>query len=72
MSKVVLTLDKMPSTCKECPIFVNVFGHQAYCKMGAEYTPEEIANVKDGNLQLYYSGCMSKRPKACPLKEELK
>ena len=69
---VILTLNEMPNTCKKCPLFVNMFGRPAYCIMGAKYTPEEIASVKDGNLELYYSGCMSKRPNACPLKEELK
>ncbi len=66
----ILIIDKMPNTCKNCPLFVNQFGRTAYCTMGAKYSPEEIASVKDGNLELYYSGCLSKRPNACPLKEK--
>ena len=70
MSKAILTLDNLPVTCDECPLFVRHFGQKAYCVMHAEYTPEEIAAVEDGNLQLYYHGCLPRRPKACPLKEE--
>ena len=72
MSKVILTLDCMPTTCNECPLFVSHFGQKAYCVMHAEYSPEEIDRENNGNLQLYYSGCLSRRPEACPLKEELK
>lgn len=68
----ILILNEMPSTCKECPLFVSSFGNSAYCKMYARYTPEEIESVEDGNLELYYNGCLSKRPNACPLKEESK
>ena len=68
MKKVILTLDRMPRTCDKCPLFINCFGQTAYCAMRAEYTPEEIAEEEDGNLNLYYHGCLSKRPKSCPLK----
>lgn len=70
MSKAILTLNHMPSSCDKCPLFVNHFGQSTYCVMYAKYTPEEIADVENGNLQLYYHGCLPKRPKACPLKEE--
>lgn len=70
MSKAILTLDIMPKTCDECPLFVSMFAHQAFCAMGAKYTNEEISAEEDGNLALYYHGCLDKRPKECPLKEE--
>ena len=70
MAKAVLVLDKMPKTCSDCPIFVHgILGQPAYCTVGAEYTPEEIAAVRNGNLRLYYDGCLPNRPKLCPLKE---
>ena len=68
--KAILIIDKMPKTCCECPLFVRGFGHPAYCKMGAEYSAKEIANEKDGNLNLYYHGCLITRPINCPLKAE--
>lgn len=71
MSKVILALDSMPKSCDQCRLFVSIFGHRAYCTMGAKYTAEEIAAEKDGNLSLYYHGCLSNRPKSCPLKEEV-
>lgn len=67
--KAILTINKMPKTCDKCPLFVSTFGDTAYCKMGAEYSAKEIAEEKDGNLALYYHGCLSKRPISCPLKE---
>lgn len=67
MSKVILTLKSMPTNCDKCPLFINHFGQKAYCAMHTEYTPEEIAAVENGNLQLYYHGCLSERPEACPL-----
>lgn len=72
MSKAILTLDSMPKSCYECLLFVRLFGHRAYCIAGAEYTAEEIAAEENGNLSLYYHGCLSNRPKSCPLKEESK
>ena len=69
MSKVILTLDCMPVACDKCPLFVNHFGQKAYCVMHAEYTPEEIAAVENGNLHIYYYGCLPKRPNECPLEE---
>ena len=61
---------KMPRSCDKCPLFIDkLLGTPAFCAMGAEYTPDEIRSEEDGNLQLYYDGCLSKRPKACPLKE---
>ena len=35
--------------------------------MHAEYTKEEISEEENGNLDLYYHGCLSRRPEACPL-----
>lgn len=64
-----INIGKMPKTCDECPLFVSTFGNPAYCVMGAEYSDKEIENEKDGNLSMYYHGCLSKRPISCPLKE---
>ena len=65
----ILTINKTPKTCDECPLFVNgILGHKAHCVMDAEYTEEEIEKAKDGRLNMYYNGCLSKRPKSCPLK----
>ena len=66
-----LTIEKTPKTCDECPLFVD--GHvgiSAFCVMGAEYTDEEIEKEEDGELDMYYRGCLSKRPQSCPLKVE--
>lgn len=70
MMRAILTLDEMPKACDKCPLFVNRFGTPAYCIMGAEYMAEEIAKEKDGNLTLYYHGCLSGKPAKCPLKAE--
>jgi len=67
--KAILTINEMPETCDGCPLFVNTFGNTAYCVMGAEYSTKEIINEEDGNLKMYYHGCLSKRPISCPLKE---
>ena len=69
MSKAILTLDTMPITCDECPLFIKMFARTPFCTMGAKYTDEEISADEDGNLALYYHGCLDKRPKECPLKE---
>ena len=68
ITKSILTINT-PKTCNECPLFVSKFGSPAYCAVKAEYSAKEIANEKDGNLELYYHGCLSKRPISCPLKE---
>lgn len=66
-----LTLKKTPKTCDECPLFVNlILGHRTFCVMRAKYTEEEIEKAKNGRLNMYYNGCLSKRPKSCPLKVE--
>lgn len=67
MTKAILTF-KMPKTCDKCPLFVSKFATPTFCVMGAEYTDKEIEDTKDGNLMMYYEGCLPKRPKACPLK----
>lgn len=68
MTEAILTF-KMPKTCETCPLFVNKFlGIEAFCVMKAKYTREEIAKEEDGNLMMYYDGCLPNRPKACPLK----
>lgn len=69
--KATLTI-KMPKTCDECPLFVNgILGHSAFCVMGAKYSNHEISNEEDGDLNMYYHGCLSHRPKKCPLKSEV-
>jgi len=66
----ILTLKTMPKTCDKCPLFVNgILGHPAFCVMGSEYSDDEIANERNGNLNLYYHGCLRHRPESCPLKE---
>lgn len=67
----ILTIEKTPKTCDECPLFVNEhLGIEAFCVIGADYTREEIDKEKDGELDMYYHGCLSKRPQNCPLKIE--
>ena len=72
MSKVNLILGEIPNTCDECPLFVRILGQSAFCTLGAEYTADEILAEEDGNLDMYYHGCLSQRPKECPLKAEPK
>ena len=69
---VVFELKKgFPKNCEECPLFINKFaGYSAFCIGEAEYTTEEIEAEKNGNLVMYYHGCLSNRPKSCPLKEK--
>ena len=67
---VVLEIgNKYPKNCEQCKLFVSNFGSPAYCAVGGKYTKKEIDNEKDGNLNMYYHGCLSNRPKNCPLKE---
>lgn len=62
--------NKFPKSCDECPLFVDgILGHQAFCTVKGDYAKEEIASCKDGALDMYYHGCLSKRPNNCPLKE---
>ncbi len=69
MAKAILTLDEMPKTCGDCPIFENTFGCETHCALGAEYTLEEIYANDDGSQSFYYHGYLPNRPAACPLKE---
>ena len=68
---VVFELKKgFPKNCEECPLFINKFvGYSAFCIGEAKYTTEEIEAEKNGDLVIYYHGCLSNRPKSCPLKE---
>ena len=70
---VVFELKKgFPKNCEECPLFINKSaGYSAFCIGEAKYTTEEIEAEKDGNLTMFYHGCLSNRPKSCPLKEIL-
>lgn len=62
--------NKFPKTCSDCPLFVqDVLGLDPYCTVNGEYTDEEIDTAKDGQLDMYYHGCLKKRPKNCPLKK---
>lgn len=58
----------MPKSCDDCPLFVSD-GNPAFCNLEAEYTDEEIEAEEDGNINMYYHGCLSHRPKRCPLME---
>lgn len=69
MIGVILGFD-YPTTCKGCKLFVNaVVGYPAFCSAGGRYTEKEIEKDKNGNIAMYYNGCLSHRPKNCPLKE---
>lgn len=62
--------NKFPKTCDKCPLFVDgILGQDAFCILEAEYTDEEIDKEPDGNLNMYYHGCLTHRPKSCPLVE---
>lgn len=61
--------DKFPETCEHCPLFVDEMGTPTYCIAGGDYSDEEIAAEEDGALNMYYDGCLSKRPQNCPLQE---
>lgn len=61
--------NKFPKTCEDCKLFVSELGNSAYCVVGGEYTDEEIESEEDGDLDMYYHGCLESRPKNCPLKE---
>lgn len=61
--------DKFPKTCEDCLLFVEHMGIPTYCTAGGEYSDEEIEAEEDGELNMYYDGCLSKRPQNCPLKE---
>lgn len=59
-----------PKTCEDCKLFIDgILGHSAFCAAGGEYSIEEINKAKEGNMQIYYHGCLTSRPKNCPLKE---
>lgn len=67
---IILNLgDEFPKKCEHCPLFVDHMGFPTYCAAGGEYTDEEIEAEEDGSLNMYYDGCLSKRPQNCPLKE---
>jgi len=59
--------DKFPETCEDCPLFD--CNERVDCIVGGEYTQEEIDEEEDGELNMYYHSCLTKRPKNCPLKE---
>ncbi len=61
--------DKFPKNCEHCPLFVDHMGIPTYCVADGEYSEEEIEAEEDGALNMYYDGCLSKRPQNCPLKE---
>lgn len=61
--------DKFPKTCADCPLFVDQMGIPTFCTVSGEYSDEEIEAEEDGELQMYYDGCLSKRPQNCPLQE---
>ena len=67
--KAILVINDVPKSCDECPLFVKAFGNASYCKMGAKYSDKEIADEEDGNLMIYFRGCLSTKPISCPLKE---
>ena len=59
-----------PKTCEDCKLFVDhICGHSSFCSAGGEYSEKEIEKTKDGNLQMYYHGCLTFRPQNCPLKD---
>lgn len=62
--------DTFPKSCDTCPLFVTgIVGHTSYCILDGEYTDEEVEAEEDGELQMYYDGCLKNRPKNCPLIE---
>lgn len=68
MAVVLKIGNKFSETCDECRLFVNkTLGMPAYCIAGGKYTDKEIKAEKDGNLNMYYHGCLKNRPKNCPL-----
>lgn len=70
MAIILKVANKFPKSCDECPLFVDgILGHQAFCISKGKYTKEEIASYEDGALDMYYHGCLSERPKNCPLVE---
>lgn len=70
MSIVFKIGTKYPETCDECPLFIDEeLGVQPFCVGKGEYTEEEINAEEDGNLNMYYHGCLESRPKNCPLVE---
>ena len=59
---------KYPKTCENCKLFIDgIVGLSAFCAAGGEYSDDEIEKAEDGNLQIYYHGCLTTRPKNCPL-----
>lgn len=62
--------NRFPKTCDKCPLFVEgEVGCPSYCILGCEYTDDEIDSEEDGNLNMYYHGCLNHRPLNCPLVE---
>lgn len=67
---ILKVANKFPKSCDECPLFVNRrLGYPSFCISKGKYTKEEIASYEDGALDMYYHGCLSERPKNCPLVE---
>ena len=69
MSIVFRVGNEFPKSCEECPLFVDHMGFPTYCIGDGEYSDEEIEAEEDGALNMYYDGCLSTRPKNCPLEE---
>ena len=68
--RVAFIVGERPTKCRLCPLFVvNYMGYPSYCKVGGEYTKEEIDSEKDGALNMYYHGYLNSIPKNCPLVE---
>ena len=61
--------DKFPKNCEHCQLFVDHMGIPTYCTAGGEYTEEEIEVEEYGSENMYYHGCLSKRPQNCPRQE---
>jgi len=69
--KIVYEIGKrFPRSCDKCKLFVSEFGSPAYCIVNGKYAQKEIKAEKDGALNMYYHGCLTNRPKNCPLKAE--
>ena len=69
MAVILKIGDKYPKNCEQCKLFVKHFGIPSYCVAGGKYTEKEIKEEEHGAEQIYYSGCLTNRPKNCPLFE---
>lgn len=62
--------EKFPKDCGDCPLWVDGgCGYPSYCNVGGEPTEEEIEAEEDGELNIYYHGYLTDRPRNCPLSE---